>query len=136
MQDRAIREEEARVRSKYPQVPNARSALAQRRLAQAQSKKFFDSGDYNMAKATLRNNKIKKSAIAETTVTVTVSSSAPAQDDETADKPVESRAEPQSDTSEKSEIVLSVTDSNSDTAVKVSAELNRLLSPSSAWSQL
>lgn len=57
-------EEEARVRAKYPQKPNA-CALAQRRLAQAQSKKFFDSGDYNMAKATVKNSKLKASGMAE-----------------------------------------------------------------------
>ncbi|ESP00666.1 hypothetical protein LOTGIDRAFT_149783 [Lottia gigantea] len=47
--------EEARLRSKYPNLKGGGSAILQKRLIN--KGKYFDSGDYNMAKAKLNNPK-------------------------------------------------------------------------------
>ncbi|RWS08452.1 cAMP-regulated phosphoprotein 19-A-like protein, partial [Dinothrombium tinctorium] len=46
---RAEKEEEAKLKAKYPSVPRPGPQLLQKRLQKGQ--KYFDSGDYNMAKA-------------------------------------------------------------------------------------
>lgn len=48
------------MKSKYPNVKGpAGSALLQKRLHRGQKQKFFDSGDYNMAKARMKNTSSK-----------------------------------------------------------------------------
>jgi len=55
----AEKEEEAKLKAKYPSV--ARPGLLQKRLQKGQ--KYFDSGDYNMAKADVRKGRLPASAL-------------------------------------------------------------------------
>jgi len=48
-------EEEAKLKAKYPQVQKPGAQFLQKRLQKGQ--KFFDSGDYNMAKAAAKGSK-------------------------------------------------------------------------------
>ncbi|RWS27054.1 cAMP-regulated phosphoprotein 19-A-like protein [Leptotrombidium deliense] len=54
---KAEKEEEAKLKAKYPSVVRPGPQLLQKRLQKGQ--KYFDSGDYNMAKAATKNNKTR-----------------------------------------------------------------------------
>lgn len=52
------KQQEAMLMSKYQNLPPKGGAFLQKRLAKS-NKKFFDSGDYNMAKAKMSGKKIQ-----------------------------------------------------------------------------
>ncbi|XP_015783381.1 cAMP-regulated phosphoprotein 19 [Tetranychus urticae] len=66
------REEEAKLKAKYPSVQRPGPQFLQKRLQKGT--KYFDSGDYNMAKAAIKNNKSRQpSSLSQEPVNFTVS---------------------------------------------------------------
>jgi len=57
----AEKEEEAKLKAKYPSVAKPGPGFLQKRLQKGQ--KYFDSGDYNMAKADVRKGRLPASAL-------------------------------------------------------------------------